>query len=78
MNGLCCYLSRDEAKEILAAAVNARLNPERLLGECQSDIQVFDDGRVEVAFWSDDPPANGQANGEADGAGNGAPAKPAK
>jgi len=51
MNGLRCYLSRDEAKAILAAAVNERLNVESFLGHCRCDIQVLDDSRVEVAFW---------------------------
>jgi hypothetical protein len=51
MNGLRCYLSRDEAKTILAAAVNERLNVVNILGQCRCDIQVLEDSRVEVAFW---------------------------
>lgn len=51
MNGLRCYLSRDEAKAILTAAVNERLKVESFLGHCHCDIQVLEDSRVEVAFW---------------------------
>jgi hypothetical protein len=52
MNGIKCYLARDEVKKIVAEAVAQRLQPERLLGPCENDIQFFDDGRIEVIFWS--------------------------
>ena len=71
MNGLRCYLSRDEAKAILTAAVNERLNVESFLGHCRCDIQLLEDSRVEVAFWG------AEAAGESDTESKAAPTSPA-
>ncbi len=61
MNGLKCYLSRAETKNIVADAVGQRLQPERLLGECQSQVQIFEDGRVEVIFYNGETTAEEEA-----------------
>ncbi len=52
MNGIKCYLSRAEVKKILADEVARRLEPERLLGNCMKEATMYEDGRVEVMFWT--------------------------
>ncbi len=54
MNGIKCYLSRQEIRKIIAEEIARRLQPERLLGPCRNDAQFFDDGRIEVTFWTQD------------------------
>ncbi len=54
MNGIKCYLSRQEIRKIVAEEIARRLQPERLLGACRNDAQFFDDGRIEVTFWTQD------------------------
>ena len=55
MNGITCYLSREEVKELISQAVAIRLEPERLLGEWDCNVRTFDDGRMEVTFYAPDP-----------------------
>ena len=50
MNGIKCYLSRDEMTKIIGKEVARRLEPERLLNEYTKETNLFDDGRVEVIF----------------------------
>ncbi len=50
MNGIKCYLSREEVRKILSEAIVKRLEPERLLGPFTQETTLFDDGRVEVTF----------------------------
>ena len=67
MNGIKCYLSRTEVKKILADDIARRLEPERLLGACVKEATLYDDGRVEVMFWTPDsalgPPAESPRDG---------------
>ncbi|MFQ5766255.1 MAG: hypothetical protein ACE5GT_15140 [Rhodospirillales bacterium] len=50
MNGIKCYLSRDEMAKIIGDEVARRLEPERLLDEYTKETNLFDDGRVEIIF----------------------------
>ena len=50
MNGIKCYLSREEVRKILSEAIVKRLEPERRLGPFTQETTLFDDGRVEVTF----------------------------
>jgi hypothetical protein len=61
MNGIKCYLSRDEMTKIIGEEVARmtkiigeemarRLEPERLLNEYTKETNLFDDGRVEIIF----------------------------
>ncbi len=54
MNGIKAYLSRDEVKKIVAEEVARRLEPQRMLGECKDDALFFDDGHIEVIFFTPD------------------------
>jgi hypothetical protein len=54
MNGIKAYLSRDEVKKIVADEVARRLEPQRMLGECKDDALFFDDGHIEVIFFTPD------------------------
>ena len=61
MNGIKCFISRDEVKNLVAAEVARRLEPERLLGRCETDVTLFDDGRVEITFYRADIPMTDEA-----------------
>ena len=65
MNGIKCYLSREEVRKILSEAIVKRLEPERLLGPFTQETTLFDDGRVEVTFCGADQQAEngGDQNG---------------
>jgi hypothetical protein len=66
MNGIKCYLSREEARKILSDEILRRLEPQRLLGKAvRSEATMFDDGRVEVVFWTPDD-ENGQPSADPD------------
>ncbi len=65
MNGIKCYLSREEVRKILSEAIVKRLEPERLLGPFTQETTLFDDGRVEITFCGADQGPN--ADGEQDG-----------
>ncbi len=65
MNGIKCYLSRAEVKKILADEVAKRLEPERLLGTCLREATLYDDGRVEVMFWTPESALGQEAQREA-------------
>lgn len=59
MNGIKCYLSREEVQKILSEAIVKRLEPERLLGPFTQETTLFDDGRVEVTFCGADQAPQG-------------------
>ncbi|MCH7543821.1 MAG: hypothetical protein IIB65_09300 [Proteobacteria bacterium] len=65
MNGIKCYLSREEVRKILSEAIVKRLEPERLLGPFTQETTLFDDGRVEVTFCGVEPET--ASGGEKDG-----------
>lgn len=54
MNGLKCYFTRDQVKKLIEIEIEKKLDPRQLLGECSADVELCDDGRVEVTFWKCD------------------------
>jgi hypothetical protein len=66
MNGIKCYLSREEVQKILSEAIVKRLEPERLLGPFTQETTLFDDGRVEVTFQGieSETASGGEKDGE--------------
>lgn len=51
MNGLKCYFTRDQVRKLIEVEIEKKLDPRQFLGKCSVDVELCDDGRVEVTFW---------------------------
>jgi hypothetical protein len=54
MNGLKCYLTREQVKQLIQSEIEKKLDPSQLLGDFTVDVALCDDGRVEITYWKRD------------------------
>jgi hypothetical protein len=54
MNGLKCYLTREQVKHLIQSEIEKKLDPSQLLGDFTVDVSLCDDGRVEITYWKRD------------------------
>jgi hypothetical protein len=54
MNGLKCYLTREQVKHLIQSEIEKKLDPTQLLGDFTVDVSLCDDGRVEITYWKRD------------------------
>ncbi|MGE0652834.1 MAG: hypothetical protein AB7P12_13965 [Alphaproteobacteria bacterium] len=54
MNGLKCYLTREQVKQLIQSEIEKKLDPTQLLGDFTVDVSLCDDGRVEITYWKRD------------------------